>query len=470
VVHLREKSFMTKATAPKSDHPNLILIMSILASSLAMIDGSVVNVGLQAIGHDLKGSGADLQWVVNAYLLPLSAILLLGGALGDRYGRARILMIGVALFAVASGACALAPTFPILFLARGVQGVGAALLLPNSLAILGDTFTGEARGRAIGIWASTGSVAAALGPVVGGGLIDTVGWRAIFFLSLPLALGTLWLAFRYVVDAEDEKNNTPLDLIGAALVTASLAALTWALTVASAHNGVGSAVWISGGLGVALFLAFLGVEMKRGPRAMVPLSLFASHSFVGLSLLTFLIYGVLGGLLVLLPYLLINAGGYSAIAAGSSLLPFTVVLFIASPLTGALAGRIGSRWPLTIGAIIIAGGLLLALRIGDKANYWNEVFPAVAVMALGMAGVAAPLTNAVLSSVDKRHTGSASGFNSAVSRTGGLIATAMLGGVFASNSHLIQSVHGATLVGAAATLVAAACAFFLVDVKPAPNP
>jgi EmrB/QacA subfamily drug resistance transporter len=457
---------MTKPAASKAGHHNLILVMSILASSLAMIDGSVVNVGLQAIGHDLKGSGADLQWVVNAYLLPLSAILLLGGALGDRYGRGRVLMIGVALFAAASVACALAPNFPLLFLARAIQGVGAALLLPNSLAILGDTFTGEARGRAIGIWASTGSVAAALGPVIGGGLIDTVGWRAIFFLSMPLALGALWLAFRYVVDSDDDKNPTPLDLIGAALVTASLAALTWALTVASAHSGVSPEVWAAAGGGVILFLAFLGVEMKRGQRAMVPLSLFASRSFVGLSVLTFLIYGVLGGLLVLLPYVLIKAGGYSAIAAGSSLLPFTIVLGLASPMTGALAGRIGSRWPLTLGAITIAAGLLLALRIGAKANYWTEVFPAVAVMAIGMAGVAAPLTNAVLSSVDKRHTASASGFNSAVSRTGGLIATAMLGGVFAAGSNLIQGVHGAVLVGAIATLLAAACAFFLVDEKP----
>jgi MFS family permease len=301
--------------------------------------------------------------------------------------------------------------------------------------------------------------------VVGGGLIDTVGWRTIFLLNVPLAVAALWLAWRYVVDTDDQKNPTPLDLIGAFLAVAALAALTWALTVASAHSGSTAMIWTTAAAGVVLFAAFLGVEAKRGPRAMVPLSLFTSRSFVGLSLLTFLIYGVLGGFLVLLPYALIKAGGYSATAAGSSLLPFTVVLGVASPLTGALAGRIGSRLPLTIGGLVIAGGLLLALRIDNRADYWTEVFPAVAVMAIGMSGVAAPLTNAVLSSVDQRHTGSASGFNSAVSRTGGLIATAMLGGVLAAQDGLIRNVHLATMVSAAACVAAAACALFLVDGK-----
>ncbi len=457
---------MPKAPASKSDHHTLILIMSILASSLAMIDGSVVNVGLQAIGRDLKGSGADLQWVVNAYLLPLSAILLLGGALGDRYGRRLILMIGVALFTVSSAGCALAPNYPVMFLARGLQGIGAALLLPNSLAILGDTFSGEARGRAIGIWAAVGAIGAALGPVIGGGLVDTVGWRAIFFLNLPLAFGALWLAWRYVRDSDDEINSTPLDLIGAFLATAALAGLTWALTIASSHGQVGADVWITGVGGVILFAAFIGVEAKRGQRAMAPLSMFKSKSFVGLSLLTFLIYGVLGGFLVLLPYSLIKAGGYSAIAAGSAILPLPLLLGLASPFTGQLAGRIGSRWLLTLGSLVITAGLLLALRIGEKADYWTQVFPPMIVLALGMSGVAAPLTNAVLSSVDKRHTASASGFNSAVSRIGGLIATALLGGVFAAQSGLMASVHRVTVAAAVGTLLATACAFFLVDAKP----
>jgi EmrB/QacA subfamily drug resistance transporter len=454
---------MTKA-ARSTDHHGLILTTSILASSLAMIDGSVVNVGLQAIGHDLKGTGADLQWVVNAYLLPLSAILLLGGALGDRYGRRRVLMIGIALFTVSSAACAMVANYPEMFAARIAQGVGAALLLPNSLAVLSDTFEGEARGRAIGVWAATGAIGAALGPIVGGGLIDSIGWRAIFFLNLPFALAALWLAWRYVKDADDQKNMTPLDLIGAVLATAALAALTWSLTIASGHGKVPTVVWATAAGGVVLFVAFIGVEAKRKARAMVPLAMFASKSFVGLSLLTFLIYGVLGGYLVLLPYTLIKASHYSAIEAGSALLPFPVLMGLASPITGQLAGRIGSRWPLTIGSVILTGGLLLALRIGEHANYWTDVLPVMLVMAAGMSGVAAPLTNAVLSSVDKRHTASASGFNSAVSRTGGLIATALLGGVFAA-ANPIPGAHLAIMVSAAATLAAGACALFLVDGK-----
>jgi EmrB/QacA subfamily drug resistance transporter len=458
---------MTKA-AHSTDHSGLILATSILSSSLAMIDGSVVNVGLQAIGRELKGSGADLQWVVNAYLLPLSAILLLGGALGDRYGRRLILMIGIGLFTLSSAACALAGTYPEMFIARAAQGIGAALLLPNSLAVLGDAFEGGARGRAIGIWASTGAIGAAFGPVIGGALIDSIGWRAIFLLNLPFALIALWLAYRYVKDTADQQNTTPLDLIGATLATGALAALTWSLTVASGHGKVSAAVWATAAAGVVLFAAFIGVEARRKTRAMVPLAMFASKSFVGLSLLTFLIYGVLGGYLVLLPYALIKASHYSAIAAGSALLPFPVVIGLGSPVTGAIAGRIGSRWPLTIGSLVLTAGLLLALRIGEHANYWTEVLPAILVMAVGMSGVAAPLTNAVLSAVDRRHTASASGFNSAVSRTGGLIATALLGGVFAAENPM-PGARLAIVVSAAATLLAAACALFLVDeTKPQP--
>lgn len=455
---------MTKA-APRLNPSSLVLATSILSSSLAMIDGSVVNVGLQAIGHDLKGSGADLQWVVNAYLLPLSAILLLGGALGDRYGRRLVLMIGIGLFTLSSAACALATNYPEIFAARIAQGIGAALLLPNSLAVLGDAFEGEARGRAIGIWAATGAIGGALGPVIGGALIDSVGWRAIFLLNLPFAAAALGLAYRYVKDADDEKNPTPLDLWGAFLATAALAALTWSLTVVSGHGQASGQVWAAAIGGVILFAAFIGVEARRKARAMVPLAMFASKSFVGLSLLTFLIYGVLGGYLVLLPYALIKASHYSAIQAGSALLPFPLVLGLASPITGAIAGRIGSRWPLIAGSVVLTAGLLLALRIGQNAQYWTEVLPALLVMAVGMSGVAAPLTNAVLSAVDRRHTASASGFNSAVSRTGGLIATALLGGVFAAENP-IPGAHLAILVSALATLLAGACALFLVDKPP----
>jgi MFS family permease len=356
--------------------------------------------------------------------------------------------------------------YPEMFAARMVQGIGAALLLPNSLAVLGDTFEGEARGRAIGIWAATGAIGGALGPVIGGGLIDSIGWRAIFFLNLPFALAALYLAWRYVKDSDDQKNMTPLDLIGAVLATGALAALTWSLTVASGHGKVSAGVWGTAFGGVVLFAAFIAMEAKRKSRAMVPLAMFASKSFVGLSLLTFLIYGVLGGYLVLLPYTLIKASHYTSMQAGAALLPFPLLMGMVSPVTGSIAGRIGSRWPLTIGAVILTVGLLLGLRIGEHASYWTDVLPVMLVMAAGMSGVAAPLTNAVLSSVDKQHTASASGFNSAVSRTGGLIATAMLGGVFAAQSP-IPGARLAIIVSALATLAAAACALFMVDGKKA---
>jgi len=453
---------MGASPASTVKRPRLVLITTILASSLAMIDGSVVNVGLPAIGHTLKADASDLQWVINAYLLPLSALLLLGGALGDRYGRRRLLVSGVTLFALASATCAFAPSIGWLLLGRGVQGIGAAILLPNSLAILGGAFSGEARGRAIGLWAAAGAMAAAIGPVLGGWLIDTIGWPSIFLLNLPLAVAAVVLAWMSV-PVESSAERTPLDLAGAVLATASLSGLAWGLTLGSGPGGWTTAPVVASVAGVALMAAFVWVEWRRGDRAMAPLALFGSRTFIGLSLLTLLLYGVLGGLLVLLPFVLITAGGYSAIGAGAALLPLPLVLMIASPFMGALAGRIGSRLLLTVGSLIVALGVGLATRIGPGESYWTTVLPAVLVVSLGMAGVAAPLTTAVLASVDLRHTGSASGLNSALARTGGLIATALLGSVLAGKGEtLIDNFRGAGFVGAGAALAAAACAFLLV--------
>jgi EmrB/QacA subfamily drug resistance transporter len=443
-------------------HPRLVLITTILASSLAMVDGSVVNVGLPAIGRSFHAASADLQWVINAYLLPLSALLLLGGALGDRFGRRRLLVLGVLLFAVASVACAFAPSIAWLLAGRAVQGVGAAVLLPNSLAILGGAFSGEARGRAIGAWAASGAIAAAVGPVLGGWLIDTVGWQAIFLINVPLAAGAIALALRYVA-GQSHAQGAPLDLAGAVLATAALGALAWGLTAGSGPGGwsVGAVAASLGG--VALIAAFLWVEKQRGDRAMAPLALFGSKTFVGLSLLTLLLYGVLGGLLVLIPYVLITATGYSATEAGAALLPFPLLMALASPVTGGLAGRLGSRVLLTVGSLIVAGGVLATLRIGQGGAYWTTVLPAMLLIAVGMSAVAAPLTTAVLSSVDAQHAGSASGLNSALSRTGGLIATALLGGVLAGRGAvLVGDFHKAAIVGAGAAIASAACAFVLI--------
>lgn len=449
-------------------HPRLVLATSILSSSLAFIDGSVVNVGLSAIGRELAGAGADLSWVVNGYLLPLSSLLLLGGALGDRFGRKRILIAGITIFGLASLLCAFAPGLWLLVGGRVLQGIGAALLLPNSLAILGATFTGDARGRAIGIWAAAGAAAGAIGPLLGGWLIDTVGWRAIFFINLPVAALAILMAWRFVQPQDkrgagaDDGKPPALDPPGACLASLGLACVTWALADASSEKRLTGAAAIALAAGAAILLVFLWIEKRAGERAMLPLSLFRKSGFSGLNLMTFLLYGALGALMLMIPYVLIQALHYSAREAGAALLPFPVVLAIGSPLMGRFAGRHGARLPLSVGALIVAGGFLLATRIGAGA-YATTVLPAILVIALGMACVAAPLTTAVLSSVDAGHTGIASGFNSAVARGGGLIATALLGVILTDRGQaLLAPFHAALFVCAATALAASVCAFVWV--------
>jgi EmrB/QacA subfamily drug resistance transporter len=444
-------------------HPALVLTTCILASSLAFIDGSVVNVGLPAIGRNLRGDAAQLQWIINAYLLPLSALLLLGGALGDRFGRRRILIAGMALFAIGSALCGAAPSLDWLLAARVLQGTGAALLLPNSLAILGNTFEGEARGRAIGTWSATSAITAAIGPVLGGWLIDTVGWRFIFLINLPVALGGIVMALMVVRDPPRGADGAKLDFLGAVLATAALAALTWGLTIGSGRAGWSAAAVIAIMAGIILSALFIWIEHQRGDKAMTPLAVFGSKSFVGLTLLTLLLYGALGGLLVLVPYVLIQGAHYSATMAGAALLPFPIVLAVSSPIMGGIAGRNGPRIPLTIGPIIVGVGFLLLLLLTPASSYWTGVLPAILVISLGMAGAVAPLTTAVLSSVDARHTGSASGLNSAVSRAGGLVATALLGGVLAARGAMLYGAfHIAAMAAALASVSAGVAAFGLV--------
>src|SRR5258705_1149966 len=294
-------------------YPRLVIATTIMASSLAFIDGSVVNVGLPAIGRSFHADAIGLQWVVNAYLLPLSALLLLGGAAGDRYGRRRLLIAGVVLFGIASLACAVAPTLILLLLARFVQGASAAMLMPNSLAILGQSFSGEAKGRAIGIWAATGAAAGAVGPVLGGWLIDAGSWRLVFLINLPLCVMTVVLASKYV-DADVDDATDTLDLRGAILATAGLGLTTWALTEGSGRGWSLVALVILGA-GIVFSIIFLISERRLGDKAMMPLALFGSASFVGLTLLTLLLYGALGGLFILVPYVLIEGGGYTATQA-----------------------------------------------------------------------------------------------------------------------------------------------------------
>ncbi|MES2444300.1 MAG: MFS transporter [Pseudomonadota bacterium] len=450
-------------------HPTLTLVACILASSLAFIDGSVTNVALPAIGADLHATPAELQWTINAYLLPLSALLLIGGAAGDHFGRRRLLIAGIALFALASVACALAADLTMLLAARAVQGVGAAILLPNSLATLGNAFSGEARGKAIGTWAAAGAIAGAVGPPLGGWLVDAVGWRAIFFVNLPVALLAMAIAWRFV--AESVKGELPLDWPGALAATLALGALTWALTLWSSHRAIDAAVVIGIAAGLALTGLFLWIEHTRGDKAMMPFALFGSRAFAGLTVLTFFLYGALGGVLLLLPYVLIEAGHYTALQAGLALLPLPLGIGIASRLMGRLTTKLGPRLPLSFGPMVVAAGFALLFLVGAEADYWTSVFPGVTVIALGMSCVAAPLTTAVLASVDDRHAGTASGFNSAIARTGGLIATAIAGAVIASaGSALIAAFHFAALVGAATAVISGVAAFATLSaMKPPPQ-
>jgi EmrB/QacA subfamily drug resistance transporter len=429
----------------------------------------VTNVALPAIGADLGASPAELQWTINAYLLPLSALLLLGGAAGDHFGRRKLLIGGIALFAAASVGCALASDLLLLLAARTVQGLGAAILLPNSLAILGSSFDGEHRGKAIGTWAAAGAISGAVGPPLGGWLVDAVGWRSIFFVNVPVAAAAILIVWRYV--EESIEGELPLDWPGAATATLALGALTWGLTLWSSHGRFDAGVAAGLLAGVALVASFVRIEHRRGPRAMMPAALFGSRAFAGLTLLTFLLYGALGGVLLLLPYVLIQAGGYSALDAGLALLPLPLGVGIASRLTGALTARLGPRLPLSIGPMVVAAGFALLLRVDAQTSYWASVFPGVTVIALGMSCVAAPLTTAVLAAVDDRHAGTASGFNSAIARTGGLIATAVAGAVLASaGSGLIAAFHAAAWVGVGLSAVSGAAAWFTLGARPKPRP
>ncbi|MCW3849259.1 MFS transporter [Sphingomonas sp. LB-2] len=446
-------------------HPRLTLVACILASSLAFIDGSVTNVALPAIGKDLHATPAELQWTINAYLLPLSALLLIGGAAGDHFGRRKLLVAGIGLFTLASVACALAGDLALLLAARAVQGVGAAILLPNSLAALGHAFTGEERGKAIGTWAGVGAIAGAVGPPLGGWLVDAVGWRAIFYVNVPIALAAMGIALLYV--EESAEGELPLDLPGAATATLALGAITWALTLWSSHHDIDATAGVGLAAGIACTALFLWIERRRGSRAMMPIAMFGSRAFTGLTLLTFLLYGALGGVLLLLPYVLIQAGGYTALQAGLALLPMPLGMGLASRVMGHLTAKVGPRWPLTGGAFVVGIGFALFLLVTDGAPYWSSVFPGALVIAVGMSSVAAPLTTAVLASVDDSHAGTASGFNSAIARAGGLIATAIAGAVIATaGSGLIQAFHGAALTGAAMALLSSATAFFTLAGAP----
>lgn len=406
------------------------LAAAILGSGMAFIDGSVVNVALPAIQYELGATAAQVQWVVEAYALLLSALLLAGGALGDRLGRRAVFMAGVALFTAASGACAVAPGITWLIVARAVQGLGAALLVPGSLALIGAAYPQPERGAAIGIWSALGGVAAAAGPVLGGWLVEHYHWSWAFLVNLPIGVALLLLCAWKVPESRDTAARGPIDVRGAALVTLGLAGVVFAFIQAPAQGWRSMNVATSGVLGVCALAAFVLAE-RRSVAPMVPLGLFANRDFSGANLLTLLLYAALGGGLYYLPLNLIQVQGWGAAAAGAALLPFVALMFMLSSWAGGLVDRHGARLPLVIGPLIAAAGFGLFMRPGVGASYALGFLPAVVTLGLGMAVTVAPLTTTVMNAVGPDRAGVASGVNNAVARVAGLLAIAVFGIVMA---------------------------------------
>ncbi len=403
-----------------------VLLATVLGSGIVMIDGTVVNVALPHIGRDLGGGFGGLQWTINAYTLTLASLILLGGSLGDHFGRRRIFLVGVIWFAGASAACGLAPSMEVLVAARAAQGVGGALLTPGSLALISASFRGLDRGAAIGAWSGLGGIAGAAGPFLGGLLVEWT-WRAVFLINLPLAVLVVVVTLRHVPESRDPDSPPGLDVTGAVLTVLALGGLTYGMTGLS-NRGPSLTALLALAAGVLALAAFVLVE-RRSPHPLVPPLLFADNIFRVTNAMTLLIYGALGAVFLLLVLQLQTVAGFSPVASGTALLPFTAVMLLFSSRAGALAARIGPRLPMTIGPLVAAAGLLLMLRIGADASWIRDVLPAALVFGAGMALVVAPLTAAVLDSAPDNLAGSASGVNNAIARSGGLLAVAVIPGL-----------------------------------------
>ncbi len=429
-----------------------MLPATILGSSLSFIDSSVVNVALPSIQRSLGAGLGTMQWVVNGYMLTLASLILLGGSAGDRFGRRQMFLFGLAGFALASLGCGLAPSASWLIAARLAQGGAAAVLMPASLAIIGSSYTGAARGRAIGTWAAAGALTTALGPPLGGWLVDTVGWRAIFFINLPLAAVAAWLGLQLTRDPGVESSD-PLDAAGALLATVTLGALSYSLiALGDGDRAVGTtalAAALAGAWG------FVQVE-RRSASPMLPLDLFRNRDFTGSNVLTVLLYAALSGPMFMLPFLLVNVHGYRAAAAGAAFLPFSAIMGIGSRWSGGLVERFGSRAPLIAGPSVTAAGYAILGLSSGASSYETGVLPGLIVVAMGMTLSVAPLTTTVLNAAPDDKSGTASGINNAAARAGGLIAIAALGLAFnsgeapATAASTIAGAYGVVMFGSAA--------------------
>ncbi|MGN6189650.1 MAG: MFS transporter [Conexibacter sp.] len=444
-----------------------VLTIAVLGSGIAFLDGTVVNVALPAIGRDLNASTSQLQWMLNGYLLTLASLILLGGSLGDRIGRRAIFTLGTAWFTLASALCALAPSAEVLIAARLLQGVGGALLTPGSLAMIEGSFRRVDRARAIGAWSGLTGVGAALGPLLGGYLVDAVSWRAVFLINLPLGLFVCLTAPRHVPETRDPLADGRLDVLGAALAALGLAGTTYALI--EAPGGMTGAVWVAAVGGVVALVAFV-VHERRVAHPMLPLSLFSNRQFSAANLVTVVVYAALGGVFFLLVAFLQISLGWSPLAAGAASLPVTALMLVFSARSGALAQAIGPRVPLTVGPLVIAAGMLLMTRISPGDSYVGSVLPAVLVFGIGLTLVVAPITATVLAAADARHAGIASGVNNAVSRVAGLLAVAVLplvggltGDAFYDPASMTHGFHVAMVVTAALSVIGGVIAWTTID-------
>ena len=397
-----------------------VILAAVLGSGMAGLDGSVVNVALRTIGTDLDASLAELQWINNGYLLTLASLILLGGALGDRFGRRRVFVVGVVWFAVASLLCGLAPTPEVLIVARLVQGIGAALLTPGSLAMIQGAFVPADRGKAIGLWSGLTSISFAAGPFIGGALIDYASWRWIFLINLPIAVGTVLVAQRAVPESRDAESVPGIDALGATLGAVALGGATYALI-----EWGSSAALTAAAVGLVASVGFL-VREARARHPMLPLELFAVRTFSAANLMTLLVYAALGAIPLFLVLELQTVLGYGALRAGAATVPITLCMLFLAPTGGSIGSRIGPRIPMTVGPLVMAVGALLLTGVGADSSYWTDVLPGLVVFGLGLALMVAPLTATVLAAAPDRHAGIASGVNNAVARAGALLAVAAL--------------------------------------------